>query len=100
LAPDADRIKKIVCQSYNIDESELLRSRRGVINEPRNVAIYLTRRLTGDRLMQIADQYGVKKYSSVSSVIERMNASIAADRRLRERIEKLHLLIVKSQEQT
>jgi len=100
LAPDVDRIKKIICQSYNINESELLHSRRGVVNEPRNVAIYLTRRLTGDSLKRIADQYQILKYSSVSSIIERMKAMIAADRILGKRIEELYPLIAKSQEQT
>jgi len=100
LAPDVDRIKKIIYRSYNITESELLRSQRGVFNEPRNVAIYLTRRLTGNSLKQIAEQYRIQKYSSVSSVIERMKAMIAADRRLRKRIEDLSSLLSKSQEQT
>ena len=100
LAPDVDRIKKIICQSYHINEAELLRSKRGVNNEPRNVAIYLTRRLTGDRLKQIAADYGLKKYSSVSSIIERMKASIADDKKLRKRIENLRSRITKSQEQT
>ena len=100
LAPDVDRIQKIICKTYKISESELLRTKRGVFNEPRNVAIYLTRRLTGDSLKRIAEQYRIQKYSSVSSVIERMKAMIAADRRLRKRIEDLYLLLTKSQEQT
>jgi hypothetical protein len=54
------------------DEKELLISQRGSFNEPRNMAIYLTRRLRGDGLKQIGEQFQVKKYSSVSSVIERM----------------------------
>jgi len=100
LAPDVGRIKSVICQSYNIKERELLRSKRGVNNEPRNVAIYLTRRLTGDKLKQIAEHYEIKKYSSVSSIIERMKASITVDRKLQKRIENLHLRILKSQEQT
>jgi chromosomal replication initiation ATPase DnaA len=89
---------QIICQSYNINECELLHSKRGVVNEPINVAIYLTRRLTGDSLKRIADQYQIQKYSSVSSVIERMKAMIAADRILRKRIEDLYSLLTKSQE--
>jgi len=53
------------------------------------VAIYLNRRLRGDSLKQVAEQFQVKKYSSVSSVIERMKAAIKNDRRLRGRIEYL-----------
>jgi len=40
------------------------------------------------------------KYSSVSSAIERMKALVARDRKVRDRIEKLILLLSKSQEQT
>ena len=99
LAPDHVRIKKVVCEFYGINEDELLRSRRGVFNEPRNMAIYLTRRLTGESLSLVGLQFQVNKYSSVSSVIERMKALIFTDRRLKERAEKL-LEQTKSQEQT
>ena len=54
-APVSDRIKKAVCEHYRIDKGELLRSRRGLFNEPGNVAIYLTRRMRGDSLQQIGD---------------------------------------------
>ena len=100
LAPDLDRIKKAVSAFYGIDEGKLLRSRRGDFNEPRNVAIYLTRRLRSDSLKQIGEQFQLDKYSSVSSAIERMKALIAKDRKLRDRIEKIILLLSKSQEQT
>ncbi|UCE51443.1 MAG: hypothetical protein JSV31_19565 [Desulfobacterales bacterium] len=64
------------------------------------MAIYLIRRLRGDGLKQIGEQFQVKKYSSVSSVIERMNVAMANDRKLRDRIENLVTAMSKSQEQT
>ena len=100
LAPDVGRIKKEICRFYKISEHELLKTQRGVFNEPRNVALYLTRRLTGDSLKQIAEQYRIKKYSSVSSVIGRMKTMITSDRRLCKRVEDLYALITKRQEQT
>jgi len=100
LAPDVDRIKSVICQFYKISDSELLSAKRGVFYEPRNVAVYLTRRMTGYGLQRIADQYGFKKYSSVSSVIGRMEALIATDGRLRKRLENMYNLATKSQEQT
>ena len=36
LAPEAEKIKKAICNAYGIEESSLLSSRRGVLNEPRN----------------------------------------------------------------
>jgi REP element-mobilizing transposase RayT len=100
LAPDTDLIKKVVCESYRINETDLLQSRRGVFNEPRNVAIYLTRRLRGDSLKDIAELYKINKYSSVSSVIKRINVLIMQDKKLKKRIEEIIPEISKDQEQT
>ena len=100
LAPDPYQIQKVVCEYYGIDKGELLSSRRGIFNEPRNIAIYLTRRLRGDTLKQIGVYYQLNKYSSVSSIIERMNEAIAKDKKLRNRIGKLISTVHKSQKQT
>jgi len=100
LAADVAWIKKAVCELYGVEEAELLASRRGSFNEARNVAIYLTRRLRRDRLKEVGEAFQVKTYSSVSSVVERLKAALAADRRLRRRVERLARIITKSQEQT
>jgi hypothetical protein len=42
----------------------------------------------------------MSKYSSVSSVIERITRGMAKERRLRQRVEKLVSQLSKSQEQT
>jgi putative transposase len=86
LAPDTDQIKKAICKAYAVDERSLLSSRRGVLNEPRNVAIFLVRRLRGEKLEEIGRQFGISKYSSVSSVIEKMKRDMSADRKLRVRV--------------
>jgi REP element-mobilizing transposase RayT len=89
LTPESDQIKRVVCDHYGINEKELLISKRGLSNEPRNMAIYLTRRLRGDSLKTIGEQFQVEKYSSVSSVIGRLDAAMAEDHILRKQIEKL-----------
>ena len=94
------RIIKLVCQHYQLREDDMLQSKRGCFNEPRNVAIYLTRRLRNDTLKQIGEQFGIKKYSSVSSVIERTKSLISEDRKLKKKVENLLLQLSKSQEQT
>lgn len=78
LAPDVDRIVSLIAQFYNIDENEIYASRRGFFNEPRNVAIYLTRKLRRDNLTQIGRDFSIGKYSSVSSIIGRMEEHINA----------------------
>jgi hypothetical protein len=98
--PDVKIIKKKVCDMYGIDKAELLRSRRGVNNEPRNVAIYLTRYLRGDSLEVIGQAFDMDKSSSVSSVIERTKALITDNTRIKKRVDTIKNKINMSQEQT
>lgn len=53
LAPDVERIKETVCKAYGVDKTHLFVMRRGISNEPRNVTIYLLRRLREDRLNEL-----------------------------------------------
>ena len=46
--------------------------RRGQLNEPRNMAIYLVRKLRRDTLGQIACAFEIANDSTVSSVVARM----------------------------
>ena len=100
LAPDPKKIKGEVCRSYNVKDEDLLVSKRGVINEPRNVAIYLTKKLTGRNLHEIGREFGINNYSTVSTVIERTKQKASTDRVFRKRIEKLKMDLMMSQEQT
>ena len=72
LAPEVEEIKEAVCSVYSVEKDTLLFSRRGVFNEPRNVALYLARRLRGERLEDIGRGFNISKYSSVSSAIEKI----------------------------
>jgi putative transposase len=71
LAPDLKQIKEAICKAYQVNEDDLLSSRRGIINEPRNVAIYLTRLLRRETLTEIGKEFHLNRYSSVSSAIKR-----------------------------
>jgi len=97
LAPDRGEIKQLVCKTYHVDEEDLLISKRGKFNEPRNIAIYLTRQLRGDGLGEICKEFQMKRYSTASSAIERVKSQISKDRRLRKRVEELRLILTKSQ---
>lgn len=98
LAPDADRIKEEVCKVFGVDRAGLYESRRGFSNQPRNVAIYLLRTLKGDTLDEIGREFNMSRYSSVSSVVQRMSAKISKDRQLRKSIEKVRAQVHMSQE--
>jgi putative transposase len=93
LAPGRRKIKEAVCRFYQVKPDDLLNSKRGVFNEPRNVAIFLSRRLRGDRLDEIGRDFNLKRYSSVSTVIERTKAQMSRDRKLRQRVEKLKTIL-------
>ncbi len=97
LAPSRERIKRVVCETYRVDEEVLLKSKRGTFNEPRNVAIYLCRRLRADRLDEICQEFGMKRYSTASSVLERVKVHQSRDRRFQKRVEELRLILTKSQ---
>ena len=93
------RIFAAVCKYYGIDRNELYKSQRGFFNEPKNVSIYLMRQLRRDRLKQIGEQFQIEKYSSVSSVIERMKQKLKRDRKLKERINEITDMALMSYEQ-
>lgn len=98
LAPEAERIRTGVCQYYGVGSVSLMRSRRGVSNEPRNVAIYMTRLLRKDGLLTISSSFGMRGYSSASSVIERVSKQLSADKEFRRRISEIKQLIVSQKE--
>jgi len=98
LAPDIDKIIEEVCKFYNVNKEVLFSSRRGLFNEPRNVAIYLIRRLRGGTLKEAGKIFGIEKNSTVSSVIERPKLEIERNKNLNKRIGSLRAKITKSQE--
>jgi len=100
LAPDIDKIKYAVCKAYAIKEAELYVTRRGHFNEPRNVAVYLIRYLRNDTLKQVGEQFDIEKYSTVSSIVERVKYEMKADKKFKKRIRNLAEDITKSQRQT
>jgi len=100
LAPELERIKKVVCSYYQVEETELLKPRRGRLNEPRSVAIYLVRRLRKEGLKQISSVFGLRGYSAASSVLERMARQLMKDRGLQKRCEQIQKSLVKGQTET
>jgi chromosomal replication initiation ATPase DnaA len=100
LAPALDLLAGAVSRSYRVERKDLFYSRRGQENEARNVAIYLARRLRGDRLKEIGEAFQIGGYSTVSSIVERMKVRIGSDERLRKKVDHLISTIQMNQEQT
>ncbi len=97
---DSEIIISSVCDYYEVKREKLFTSQRGTFNEPRCAAIYLIRKLRRDRLKEIGRVFMLEKYSSVSSIIERMKFRMKNDRNLKRRIKKLEAQLRKSQGQT
>jgi putative transposase len=89
LLPGRNRILEEVCQSYDTTAIDILKMRRGKMNEARNVAIYLTRKLRRDTLKEIGAQFGIDSDSTVSSVMARMKKKLAGDRKFYRRLDKI-----------
>jgi len=100
LAPSLSKIKAVVCDNYDIPEAVLLKARRGISNEPRDVTIYLTRMLRQEGLRQIGAKFDLNNYSSVSSAIERVKSLMLKDRKFRLRVEEIKQHAIKSQTKT
>ena len=96
LAPTLAEIRRAVCQEYNIDEEALGQSRRGEVNEPRNMAIYLARKLSGLRLAEIGQGFGLLKYSSVGSIVLRTERIISEQKALQKRLKRIKNKLNKS----
>jgi len=97
LAPDVEAIKETVCEVYKIKRDRLLRAQRGRFNEPRNVAIYLTRELRGSTLEKVCKAFQMSRYSSASSAIARLKVQMTRDRQLQRRIEEITEKLCKGQ---
>ncbi len=58
------------------------------------------RHLRNDSLKQVGKQFGIEKYSTVSSIVERVKREMKADKVLKKRIQDIADKITKSQRQT
>ena len=77
LAPTIIDIKNAVGLCYDVDIKALEVSKRGQVKEPRNVAIYLSRKHSGLPLAEIGKEFGCIKYSTVSNVVRRIENRLA-----------------------
>ena len=96
LAPEKDKIMSAVCTEYKVSISDLRISKRGQLNEPRNVAMYLMRHLRGDTLSAICKEFGLKKDSSAGSIVDRVKKKIIKDKQSRTKVGETKKTISKS----
>jgi len=100
FAPDAEKVIKAVCSFYRVSREELLSSKRGSENLPRDVAIYLVRLLCRMTLPSVGREFGVGNYSTVSSVVQRVKSRIENDKRLQKELVEITKKVRKGQKRT
>ena len=86
LSPTINEIKKAVSFYYKINIEKLTQGSRGVVNEPRNVSIYLCRRHSCLSLVEIGKQFGFIKYSTVSNVVRQIENRLIESKELRQKV--------------
>ncbi len=100
LAPTIEDIKDAVCKIYGIREEVLAKTVRGQFNEPRNLAIYLARKLSRLKLEDIRKSFAMGSYSSVSSVVIRTEKLLGKNKQLRKKLNSIEQKAFKSQAKT
>ncbi len=86
-----DSIQKVVANSFNVKISDLKMKRKvkGYVI-PRQIAMYLSRKLTNASLIEIGEKFGGKDHSTVLHSIKKVEEKMIKDPHFKEMIENLH----------
>lgn len=95
--PGIKEVEERVCERYGIERKEMRKKRRGYWNEPRNVAIYLSRSVGGVKLTEIGNRWGGLHYSSVSGMMYEVKKRMAEDKGFRRRVEGVEHSLINQQ---
>lgn len=100
LSPDVNWIKEVVCKYYNIDPTSLSVSKRRVFNEPRNLAVYLSRYFTNSTLDQLGKEFNLNSHSSVSNIVSGIKKMKKENAKFGKRLKEVENLCLKCQIKT
>ena len=92
------RVNREVCRHFKVSESYLYESRRGQNNIPRQMAVLLSRDLSGLRLSELAETYKINTYKTVGTLCYRFQETLKKNRKTAKIYAKLKTLC--SQEET
>ncbi len=86
-----DLVQKVVSNFFNIKISDLKvkRKYKGYVL-PRQIAMYLSRKLTNASLLEIGDKFGGKDHSTVLHSIKKVEEKMTQETSFKEMIENLH----------
>ncbi len=85
-----ERIQKVVCDHFKLKTSDLLsRKRNKSIVVPRQIAMYLSRKLTSHSLPDLGSRFGGKDHTSVLHSIKKVEKLLKENENLKKLIENL-----------
>ena len=92
-----DMVRDVVCKEFNVRPEDLLsKIRKRTIAEPRQIAMYLSRKYTEDPLAVIGKTIGNRDHSTVVYAIKTVQTQLEIDEKYRNKIELLRHQIEKN----
>jgi REP element-mobilizing transposase RayT len=91
-----EEIARATAREYGKRMEDLKRRRRGIENEARTMAMYLSRQLGGHKHGEIGKALGLDNESSVSSACLRMKLRVAQDGKISRRARRIARALTKS----
>lgn len=89
-AVDIDKIQKKTAESFNIDSSEIVGKRRPAnIAMARQIAMYLSRKLTTHSLQEIGRQFGGRDHGTVMHAIKVIGNAMENDENIKRKVDYL-----------
>lgn len=94
-AATLEDIVRAVAHAFGVDEASIMTSRRGrgQQNPARSAALYLARRIAGQSLGEIAAEFGLGHYGSVSGMISRFDSAVKGDAQLGQKMARIAKII-------
>lgn len=87
---DIDKIQKKTAESFNIDPSEIIGKRRPAnIAMARQIAMYLSRKLTTHSLQEIGRQFGGRDHGTVMHAIKVIGNAMENDENIKRKVDYL-----------
>jgi chromosomal replication initiator protein len=92
-----ERVQELTCEAFSLSRDELLSAgRSGRVSWPRQVAMYLARRHTGETLPAIGRQFGGRNHTTVMYACRKAGERLAADPEAQAVVRELERRLVDS----
>lgn len=90
LKPSVERIQKTIAEYYSLSLDDLLSKRRArIIARPRQIAMYICKRLTSRSLPDIGRRFGGRDHTTVIHAVKRIESLMQDDDDIRRDVEQL-----------